>query len=149
MSKAARQQTHRRHHRHGEERPKPAIAPMSDRSVYLGAVIIGLFVIILGGLLSDASYWPHFAVGYLAVLLYQVNAAGWSAYRGKPTSDWKHSLAKLPLRTAGFGTKTGKPIEAAHGQPAVRTALMTFGVVSLVAIAGLAWLVLARFTPSE
>ena len=122
---------------------------MSDRSVYLGALIIGLFVIILGGLLSEASYWPHFAVGYLAVLLYQINAAGWSAYRGKPMPDWKHSLAKLPLRGAGFGSKTGKPVEAAHGQPAVRTALITFGVISLIVIAGLAFLVLARFTPSE
>lgn len=149
MSNSTRHQAHKRHTRHGLERPKPAATPMSDRAVYLGAIIIGLFVVILGGLLSEAAYWPHIGVAYVAFLLYQVSAAGWSAYLGKPLSDWRHSLAKIPLRAAGYGTTDGRPIEAAHGQRAVRTSLLVFGAASGLLVAGLVVFVLLWLTPAE
>jgi hypothetical protein len=132
---------HRHQHlKHGDERPKPATPPMSDAAVYFITAIVGGFAVILGGLMTEAAYWPHFAVGYLALVLYTIVMAGWSVYRARRISDWRQSLAKIPLAPVGYGTSKGKPIEAAHGQPAVRTAMMIFTVAVVAVVAGLAFL---------
>ncbi len=118
---------------------------MRDGAVYLGAIIVGLFVVGLCGAATEATYWPHFAVGYLALLLYATVMAGWSIYRAKHISDWRQSLAKLPLRPAGYGTKRGKALEAAHGQPAVRTAMIAFTIASIVIVGALGYIVFRPF----
>lgn len=130
------------HSRHGIDRPKPATPPMSDRSVYLGTIIVGLFVVILGWLLSEGTYWRQVMLGWIVLVVLNINFAGWDLYRGRKLSDWKQSLAKLPLRSAGYGTKDGKPLETAHGQPAVRGAMLMFGVISVVLIAAASFILL-------
>jgi hypothetical protein len=129
------------HYRHGEERPKPATPPMSDAAVYFIAFIVGGFTIMLGGLMTDATYWPHFGLLYLALLLYTTIMAGWSVYRARHIADWRQSLAKVPLAPVGYGTKRGKPLEAAHGQPQARTAMTVFTIASIILVAGLALLI--------
>lgn len=130
------------HSRHGEQRAKPATQPMSDRSVYLGALIVGFFVVMLGWLLSEGSFWRQVALGYLVLLILNVNFAGWDIVRGKKISDWKQALAKIPLRFAGYGTRDGKPLETAHDQPAAKKTMITFGIVSVLLVAGLGALLL-------
>lgn len=119
---------------------------MSDRAVYISALIVGLFVIVLGSaLVGEGRYWHYFTLGYLALLLYAINIAGWQVYRAQHIAGWRQSLAKLPLITAGYGSKSGKALEAAHGQPAVRKALIISGILSIALLALLA-VVLLRLT---
>lgn len=133
------------HHRHGERRPKPARQPISDRVVYLLAVLIGFFSVIIAGLLTaDAArnYWPYFTLFYLALLLYGINTAGWRIYAAKHIPDWQQSLAKLPLTLAGYGSRSGKALEAAHGQAAVRKTLILFGIGSVIVFAAVTLLLM-------
>jgi hypothetical protein len=114
---------------------------MSDRAIYLSALVVGLFVILVGSLLvGEGQYWRYFVLGYLALLLYIINMAGWCIYRGKHIAGWRQSLGKLPLITAGYGSRSGKALEleAAHGQPAVRKAMIICGLVSVAVLALLA-----------
>lgn len=128
--------------RHGQQRVKPAAKPMSDRAVYLGAVIVGFFVVMIGWLLSEGLFWRQTTLGYLALVMLNVNFAGWDICRGKRLSEWKRSLAKIPLRFAGYGTKNGKPLEAAHHQPVARRAMLAFGAISVLIVAGAAFVLL-------
>ena len=112
---------------------------MSDRAIYLSALVVGLFVILVGSLLvGEGQYWQYFVLGYLALLLYVINMAGWRIYQAKHIAGWRQSLGKLPLITAGYGSKSGKALEAAHGQPAVRKAMIICGLVSIAVLALLA-----------
>lgn len=130
------------HSKHGEQRVKPAAKPMSDRSVYWGVLIVGFFVVMLGWLLSEGTFWRQTLLGYCVLLILNINFAGWDACRGKRLGDWKQSLAKIPLRFAGYGTKDGKPVETAHDQPGAKSAMMIVSVVSVLIAAGLAVLLL-------
>lgn len=135
-------QPHAREARHGIDRPKPATPPMSDRAVYWGVVIVGLFVVLLGWMLSEGSFWRQTAIGYFALVLLNINFAGWDLYGGKRLSDWKQSLAKIPLRSLGYGKKDGKPLEAAHDQPAVKSRMLAFGVLSVLLVVAIGFLLL-------
>ncbi len=128
--------------RHGAERPKPATPPMSDQAVYWGILIVGLFVVILGWVLSEGALWRQTAIVYFALAVLNINFAGWDLYRGKQLSNWKQSLAKIPLRSLGYGKKDVKPLEAAHGQAAVRSRMCVFGVVSLVVVVAVTYVMM-------
>lgn len=128
--------------RHGTQRPKPAVKPMSDRAVYVGIIIVGLFVVMIGWLFTDGVYWRQTLLGYTLLMILSINFAGWDVCRGRRLPDWKHSLAKIPLRFAGFGTAAGKPLDAAHHQPAAKAAMFRFGIISIVLSAALTVLLL-------
>ncbi len=118
---------------------------MSDRAVYGGIIIVGLFIVMIGWLFSDGLYWRQTLLGFVLLVMLNINFAGWDVCRGKRLADWKHALAKIPLRFAGFGTAEGKPLEAAHHQPAARAAMFRFGLLSVVLAAGLTVLLLWRW----
>lgn len=115
---------------------------MSDRAVYWGVLIVGLFVVLLGWMLSESAFWRQTAIGYFALAVLNINFAGWDLYRGKKLSDWKQSLAKIPLRSLGYGKKDGKPLETAHDQPAVRARMLAFGVLSVIVVIAVGFLLL-------
>jgi hypothetical protein len=146
-AKSKRKTAARRHQRqrHGTQRPKPAARPMSDRAVYLAALIIGLFIVVLGWAFTEGLYWREFVFGYVALLLLTINMAGWDVYRARHIAHWRQSLAKLVLGPAGYGTKTGKALEASHGQPEAGNSLLIAAAASIVVLAGLAavliWLI--------
>ena len=142
MSTAKTSAHRHQHSRHGEQRSKPATQPMSSRAVYLGALIVGFFIVMLGWLLSEGSFWRQVALGYLALLILNINFSGWDIVRGKHIAGWKQALAKIPLRFAGYGTKDGKPLETAHDQPAAKKAMVLCGVISVLAVAALGFLLL-------
>jgi hypothetical protein len=123
--------------------PKPLVRkPMSDPAIYTGTVIIGLFIVLLGAVFTDVRYWPWFMLGYVALVAYLINIFAWQTYRGQRLVNWQQSLARIPLRFVGYGTKEGKPLEAAHDHPETLKAVqvsVAIGIIILAMLAVIAW----------
>jgi hypothetical protein len=118
---------------------RPAAARSADKAIYAGFIMIGVFLTLLSFPLFDGQWrWPM--LGYIALVALLINLHTFRAYLGRELAGWQKALARLPMRCVGYGTRGGKPLEAAHGQPdAKRMMLMTL-VFSLVLIAALGWL---------
>ena len=112
-------------------RSKPASRPMSDRAIYLGLAIVGLFAVLLAWLFTDGQYWNVVALGYVAAVAYLINFYTYQIYRGKRLDHWQQALARIPLGFVGYGTKGGKPLEAAHDHEEVKKALGLSVVICL------------------
>jgi len=130
------QPRHQRELRH-KSREKP-VKVTSDRVIYGGLILIGLFATVLATLLTE--HWREPLLFYLAIIAYLMCAATWAIYRGRHLPNWQQALARIPLRTVGYGTKNGKPLEAAHDQPAVKKAWLASLMISLGILAGLVFL---------
>jgi hypothetical protein len=111
-------------------RKPPAVKPMTDRAVYLGIGIVGFFIVMLVFLFTDGEYWRPVALGYLIAVAYLINYYVFQVYRGKHIEHWQQSLARVPLRPVGYGTKGGKPLEAAHHHQETKKALLVSIAVS-------------------
>lgn len=109
----------------------------NDIGVYSAIVMFGLFALGLWYLLDVRSF-PHAVVGFAIAVLGMINFFAFKAWRGSSLAGWQQSLARVALRPAGFGTKSGRPIEAAKQHDAARTAVMLSSIISLVVIVGLA-----------
>ena len=112
----------------------------ADGGVYIGLAMIGVFGIGLFSILSAGSddAWKQGLVGYVIAVAFLVNLYTWRACAGKDLAGWQQSLARLPLRCAGFGTRGGKPLAAAHGSDRAKMMLFLSIATSAVIIAGLA-----------
>ena len=142
MSKPSAKTSHKR----SAGRPKvPSATP--DRTYYAGFAVIGAFAVFLVSVLTEGDFWKEAAVVYMALVAFQVNVSAFGVYRGKvPTAGWQRALARLPLRCAGYGSKGGHPIEAAHGEPKVLKVIIASIVFSVVVLAGLAaWIWWAKY----
>ncbi|MHC4811061.1 MAG: hypothetical protein ACYTEV_11955 [Planctomycetota bacterium] len=115
---------------------------IGDGAVYFLFLTLGVCIGFFAWLIAGGSAVP-WIVGYVLAVLWLLNMSVIKAYRGGSMAPWQKSLARLPLRPAGFGVRGGKPVEAAHGEPVVRTALITTACVS-VAIAAVALAIMAR-----
>jgi len=129
--------------RRKSRRSSPARERSNDLGVYLGLLMIGGFAVLLAtAAFQGAASWTHFAVGYAIAIALLVNVYAWQVYFGKSLASWQQSLAKLPLRWAGYGLNDAKPLSAARGQADARSALMLFGAGSVLLITGLTlWLI--------
>jgi uncharacterized protein (DUF983 family) len=118
----------------------------SDRQIYLGLLIIGGAVTLGAFLVStgQSEAWRWTALGYLALMAVLMNLFAFRAYRGKKLANWQAALARVPLRFAGYGTKHGKPLTAAHNAAHARSTIVLSLVLSLVVCVAL-WFV---FFPS-
>jgi hypothetical protein len=126
----------------GDGRPARRGEGIGDGAVYFLFVTLGVCIGFFAWLIAGGSAVP-WVVGYVLAVLWLLNMSVVKAYRGGSMAPWQKSLARLPLRPAGFGVRGGKPVEAAHGEPVVRTALITTACVSL-AIAAVGLAVMAR-----
>ena len=108
----------------------------SDRTIYLITGLVGLFGTGIAWLLTDNWRVPLWL--YVTGVAYVINSATLAIYRGKHIINWQQAMAKIPLRLVGYGTKEGKPLEAAHDQPNTRNALLTCLIVSLLIVVGMA-----------
>lgn len=126
----------------GGDRPARRGEGIGDGAVYFLFVTLGVCIGFFAWLIAGGSAVP-WIVGYVLAVLWLLNMSVVKAYRGGSMAPWQKSLARLPLRPAGFGVRGGKPVEAAHGEPVVRTALITTACVS-VAIAAVGLAVMAR-----
>jgi len=118
----------------------------SDLSIYIGLLIIGGAIALAASLLTEAENWREVALGYLVLMAILVNLYAVSAYHGKRMANWQQALARLPLRFAGFGTKHGKPLAAAHNAAAARKMISISIVVSVIVLVGLALLLIPALT---
>ncbi len=132
-------------HRHKAKPARPTSRLARDGTIYLGLVIIGGAVVVLGFLLAGGWRTPltgGLAVGYLALMAWLTNHSAYRAYRGQPMANWKRALARLPMRCAGFGVKGGKPLEAAHGAASALRMIVISAVFSVLVLTGLAFLLI-------
>jgi len=119
--------------------------PVSDRVVYMLLALVGFFSIALFWMFtSDSSvpYWRPLALGYITAIAFLINFYTFQIYRGRHLENWKQALARVPLRFAGYGTKDGKPLEAAHDHPETRMALLMSILISAAILVGLGLLLL-------
>jgi len=113
-----------------------------DRAVYTGLYMIGVFVVLLAVPLTEGALWRHTLIGYLLLMAIMINGFAWRAYRGGTLARWQATLARIPLRWAGYGARGTRPLEAAHGRPEARRALTFSVLLSVVIIAALGYFLL-------
>jgi hypothetical protein len=118
----------------------------SDLSICIGLLIIGGAIVLGAYLLTAGENWREVAFGYLVLMAILINVYAVGAYHGKRMANWQQALARLPLRFAGFGTRHGKPLAAAHNAPGARKMIGISIVVSLLILIGLALLLLPALT---
>ncbi len=131
-------------HRHKAKAARPTSRQASDGTIYLGLVIIGAAVVVLGFLLDGGwhTLTGCLAVGYLALMAWLTNHSAYRAYRGQPMANWKQALARLPMRCVGFCVKGGKPLEASHGAASALRMIVISAVFSVLVLTGLAFLLI-------
>jgi protein-S-isoprenylcysteine O-methyltransferase Ste14 len=119
--------------------PPPERVPVPDRVRYLGFALIGAFAVVLVLLVTQSGLRAaETAVGFVAAMLALVHLYGFKAYRGAELDPWQQSLARLPLRWAGFGNRNGRPLQAAKGSPEARNVLLLSLVLSVAIVIALA-----------
>jgi hypothetical protein len=103
--------------------------------------MIGAFGVWLWSIVASQveEAWKHGLLVYVIVVLALVNLYTWRVYFGGRLARWQQSLARLSLRWAGFGTRGGRPLEAAHGSRRAGVMLILTMVTSVVIIVALAW----------
>jgi hypothetical protein len=145
-----RRKSQKKVHRHPQKVQAEVSRPTKDRTIYAGLALIGFFAVAFGWLLfPDSGSLPAgiTAVIYVAIIAYLVNIHTWHVYRGRHLGNLSQSLARIPLRFVGYGTKEGKPLEAAHDHAEARNALLMSVLVSLLIVAVLALLLIPPIRP--
>lgn len=128
------------HHRQVARKPPPTNL---DGGVYIGILMIGGFGIWLFSILSGGDdAWKQGLIGYVIAVGFLVNFYAWQVCAGKTIAGWKQSLARLPLRCAGYGTRSGKPLAAAHGSDRAKMMLYVSIAFSFVAVLGISFLLI-------
>jgi F0F1-type ATP synthase assembly protein I len=124
------------HHRRKSRSQSLEQRRASDRTIYIGVLVIGLFIVLIAWLLTmgKGGHWREITIAYVVVMAWLTNFYTYLAYRGKQMANWKQALARLPLRFAGYGTKKGRPLDAAHGRRDARNMLLISITVSIVVI---------------
>lgn len=115
-------------------RPQSDAPRTSDGQIYLGLLIIGAAATLFAFLLAageSSEIWRSVALGYLIAMAFLMNLYAFQAYRGKKLANWQAALARVPLRFAGYGTRHGRPITAAHNAAHARSTILLSVVVSL------------------
>ncbi len=131
-------------HRRKDSRSRPAQSRISDRSIYGALIIIGLAVVALGFLQTTGKHWQEVLLGYLLIVMALVNMSAFNAYIGRQQAAWQRALARLPLQCVRYGTKHGKPIEAAHNSPRARNMVIISILFSLIVLTGLTLLLFRK-----
>ncbi len=128
-------------HREKAKAAPPQRAP--DGAIYTGLVMIGIFAIALWALFAQGiGTWKQGLIGYVIAMALLINIFTFQACRGRHLAGWQQSLARLPLRWVGFGTRQGKPLEAAHGSPRAKAMLAVSIAASVLLVALLSfWLI--------
>lgn len=115
-----------------------------DRGVYGTIVLVGGFGLFLWWLVADDTL-PHAFVGLVLAILALINFYTWQACRGRHLAAWQRTFAGIPLRFVGFGTRKGKPIDAAHDRDEAKMALYISIAASVIVFLAISWLALPEF----
>lgn len=126
------------HHGHGDKARGHRRQVPSSRNriggVELAVLLFFVGVVVIGGgwMLLGTGLVALVAALYVAVILLAAAIAAVQAARGSTLRWWGRPFATLALRPAGFGTRGGRPIEAAHDEPAALRAAATFATICVV-----------------
>ncbi len=126
---------------HSKKRiPSKAVtrAVIPDGGIYTFIVGVGAIGMVFWWA-SSPDDWQYGLVGYLIIIAVLVNLNAWRACKGRHLKSWQKSLARLPLRCAGYGAKGGRPIESAKGHQSANMMVYLSIAFSVVAIALLTW----------
>ncbi len=124
-------------------RTPPRPATNLDGGVYIGILMIGAFGIWLFTILSDSTdAWKHGLLGYVIAVAFLVNYSAWQVCAGTAIVGWRQSLARLPLRCVGYGTRGGKPLAAAHGSDRAKMMLFVSIATSFMVVLALTLLLI-------
>ena len=135
---------HGAHHgRKHTKRVVPKPVALSDKAVWTAIGMVGVFVIALWYLVSRET-WRHGVVGYLIAVAFLVNYYAWRVSTGHQLLAWQQPLARLPLRWVGYGTKGGKPLDAARGSAGARTMVIVSIALSMALIVVATWVLVPR-----
>jgi hypothetical protein len=136
------------HHKSGSRKHPPrAPAPRAgapDGAVYIGVIMIAAFAVWMWTIVSGPDSWQPALLVCTTIVLALVNLYTWRVYFGARLAPWQQSLARLSLRWAGYGTRKGRPLEAAHGSRPAKIMLILTMATSVVVIVALAWLLYKR-----
>lgn len=135
MAPVSKPAAHHHHHRKAAKGPAAARRRLPDGAVYIGILMIGVFALALWYIVSEETV-RHGLVGYVIAVAILVNLYTWRACTGRSLAAWQRSLARLPLRFAGYGSRGGKPLEAAKGSPRARMMLFMTIACSAIVIVG-------------
>jgi len=117
----------------------------NDPAIYIGFILVGAFIVFLVYLADPGISWQAVALGYCMALAVLIHLYAVSAYRGRRLETWQKSLARIPLRFAGYGRRGGKPIEASHGSPKAKMVIFVSVAVSVAILLGLSALLIPGF----
>jgi len=119
-------------------KPPPRPATNLDGGVYIGILMIGAFGIGLFWIASGGGdAWKPGLLGYIIAVGFLVNYSAWQVCAGKTIVGWRQSLARLPLRCVGYGTRGGKPLTAAHGSDRAKMMLFVSIATTFVVVLAL------------
>ena len=124
-----------RHHGRGGDRAR---SEPRDAAVWIAIVMGGVFAMVLWYLVSSET-WRHGLVGYLIAVAVLVNYYAWRVSAGRSLRGWQRAMARLPLRWVGYGTRNGKPLDAAKGSPRARLMILVSIAASTVLIVLATW----------
>jgi len=113
---------------------RPAIP---DRAFYVSFVLVTAFIAFLAMITIDPGAWRYALIICAACFVITANYYAWQTCRGARLSGLKAALARVPLRPAGYGTRHGRPIGAAHDRPEAKQALAVSAIVSVVLLGAL------------
>ena len=135
--------SHHKGHHKGGSKPPPSSTANLDGGVCIGILMIGAFGIWLYVIISDGTdAWKHGLIGYAIAVGFLVNFYAWQVCAGRTIAGWKQSLARLPLRCVGYGTRGGKPLSAAHGSDRAKMMLFVSIATTFALVAGLTMLLI-------
>jgi hypothetical protein len=104
----------------------------------IGVFAVGLWYFV------DPDRWALGLVGYLVIVGILVHVSALRAMRGRHLAGWSATLARLPLRAAGYGGKQGRPLEASRGSRRAAAAITLSAAAWAVAVGLLGWFLLGR-----
>ena len=134
MSKSSSKSHHKK--RAPGNTAKRSVIP--DGGIYTFIVGVGAIGMVFWWATSRDD-WQYGLVGYLIIVAALVNINAWKACKGYHLSSWQRSLARLPLRCVGYGTKSGHLIENAKGHHNAIVMVLVSIIFSIGVILLLSW----------
>lgn len=118
--------------------PTVDAVPVSDAARYIALALVGGMIVVIVLLVTQQSAFAgQIGLGYLIAVLALAHKYGFDAYRGVALAPWQESLARLPLRLAGFGVRPPNTLAAAKGSSRARVGLIFSALLSVAVVLGL------------
>ena len=119
---------------------RPSSTQTNDLGLFVGLLLIGAFFTFL--LMLMGMRWQVCVLGFVIFLAFFINLSAAQAVGGETNLGWRKGLARLPLRFAGYGSRGGKPLEAAKGSAKAKMMVFISIAVSTIIVVGMTFWVI-------